>query len=586
MKKRIIAIGLVLFMVFLPVRAFAEAGKDETVYINLKHDGSISDIRVVNHIYGLKNLDSFTDYGKYISIKNLDNDIAPIIEGDAVKWPLSKYGDSDLYYEGTVNKRPPVEVLIRYYLDGKEMKGEELAGRKGHLKITFTVNHIDRASKLMAQIQLPLNMNIFKNIKVTGGSKVIVGSSANINFVSLPGDEQIFEVEMDGSNIELNPVTISAVSSVFSLPASVQDGLNELTGGLDEISKNADKLDKGMGEVISGTGALKAGMTKLGGGMNEIYAGSGRIYEESRKITSGMEDFHRGLSQLEENSSSMVQGIDAAFQGISKLYGGSTETYKGMGELHNGAENLSKGTNELLGGIAELKKGHSQLAGIAKELLEDPDPRVRAMAQGIIEEEKALTELNGAAEGINSGASRLRDGMGKLYLGLGEYNKGFTELQDGMKEISEKSKQLPDYLGVMNRNYGTLKNGTNKLFASYGEINPALGEITKSLMAIPGQLQMLINGQRDIKTGISRLNNEGVKRIGASIDNSLGELIGGTDDKVSYTSFMDNERNKNSSVQFVMQTPAVEIKEVKRIEAVKEEKKGFFERFLDLFRGK
>lgn len=586
MKRRIIAIGLVFFMILLPARAIAETGKDETVYINLKHDGSVSDIRVVNHIYGLKNQGSFIDYGKYTSVKNLDNEITPVIEGDVVKWPLSNYGGSDLYYEGTVNKKLPVEALIKYYLDGKEIRGEELAGRNGHLRITFDVNHIDKTPKLMAQIQLPLNMDVFKNIRVTGGNKVITGSSANITFVSLPGEKQIFEVEMDGSNIELNPITISAVSSEFSLPAGVQSGLNELTGGLDKISINADKLDKGMGDVINGTGQLKAGMDKLGGGLNEVYMGSGRIYEESRKITSGMEDFHRGLSQLAENSSSMIEGIDAVSSGINKLHEGSTETYKGIEGLYSGTGNLSKGTNELLGGIAGLKKGHSQLTAIAGELLESPDPRVREMAKGIIEEDKALTELNGAAEQINSGAAQLEGGMGKLYLGLGEYNKSFTQLQAGMKEIAEKSKQLPGYLAGMNRNYGTLKDGTNKLFGGYGEINRALGEISRNLITIPDRIQMLINGQKDIKTGISRLNSEGIKRIGASVEDSLGELMAGTDDEASYTSFMDNERNKNSSVQFVMQTPGVEISENKKVEAVKEENKGFFERFLDLFRGK
>lgn len=588
MKKRLISVGLVLFMVLSPMRVMAETGKDETVYVNLNYDGSVSDIKVVNHVYGTGSSEYFIDYGKYMNIKNLDSEIAPVIDGDVIKWSLAQYKNNDLYYEGRVDKKPPIEVDIKYYLDEKEIKGEELAGKSGHLKVAIKVKYINeeagKAPKLMTQIQFPVDMDIFKNIEVKGGSKVVVGSLANITFVSLPGDAQSFEVEMDGEKIELNSITISAVPSEFSLPASVKNGLNMLTEGLVEIERNADKLENGMGDAITGTKALRTGMDELGRGLSGVYIGSSNVYEESKKITSGMEEFHRGLSKFADDSAKMVQGIDAAYQGLDKLYEGSEGTYKGVGELYVGSQNLNEGTRSLSKGISEIRSGHSQLMDLAQELLKSSDPKVRGMAQGIIEEGKALDELNSAAGEINTGASQLEGGMGQLYAGLGEYSKGFVQIQIGMKEISEKSKQLPTYLGIMNKNYGTLKDGTNSLFKGYGDINGALGEINKNVLAIPNKVQKLVDGQNEIKTGMSRLNNEGIKRVRISIDESLGELIGGSGGENSYTSFMDNERNKNSSVQFVMQTPTVEIKEVEKPEVVQEEKKSFFDRLLALFK--
>ncbi|MDF2671977.1 MAG: hypothetical protein K0R09_242 [Clostridiales bacterium] len=587
MKKKVISVFLVLFMVFSPLAAMAETGKDETVYINLNHDGSVNNIKVVNHVFGIEGSEFFTDYGKYTNIKNLNDETAPSIDGNILKWPLSQYKNTDLYYEGTVNKESPIEVVIKYYLDGKELKGEELAGKSGHLKVVINIKYTSEkngeAPKLMTQIQFPVDMDIFKNIKVKGGSKVVVGSSANVTFVSLPGDTQSFEVEMDGIEMELKSISISAVPSEFALPGSVKEGLNMLTDGLAEIEENAGKLENGMGDTITGTKALKTGMVVLGEGLSDIYRGSSKIYEESKNITSGMEEFHNGLSQFANDSGKMIDGIDAAYQGLDKLYQGSEETYKGVGGLYDGSRNLSKGTKELSNGITELKEGHSQLVALAQELLKSTDPRVRGMAQGIIQEGKALEELSSGATQVNGGASGLEGGIGQLYGGLGEYNKGFSQVQLGMKEISEKSKQFPTYLGMLSKNYGVLKAGTNSLFKGYGDINSALGEISKNVSTLPTNTQKLVDGRTAIKTGINKLN-KGIKKVRISISDNLGELIGGADGKSSYTSFMDNERNKNSSVQFVMQTPSVEMEEVKKVEVVQEKKKSFFDRLMGLFK--
>lgn len=588
MKKRVIAVCVVFIIMLSPLAVMAETAKDETVYINLNSDGSVSKIKVVNHIYGKSNSEYFVDYGKYISVKNLNEDKAPSIEGDSVKWTQDQYSGNDLYYEGTVEKKPPFEIGIKYYLNGKEAKAEELAGSTGHLKMVINVNYIGdengETPRLMTQIQFPVDMEIFKNIQIKGGSKVIVGSTATITFVSLPGDSQSFEVEMDGKDIRLNSISISAVPSEFALPASVKDGLDKLMVGLGEIESNTSRLEGGMGDVISGTKSLKTGMDSMERGMLSLYEGSNRLYNESGKITAGMNEFYKGLSEIADNSGKMTEGIGTAYQGLDKLYAGSQETCKGAGSLYEGSKSLSKGANELSKGISQLNEGHKQLVALAQEMQKSPDPRVRGMAQGIIEEGKALEAINKGAGELSSGTSQLEGGIGELYTGLGEYNKGFGQVQAGMKEMSENAEQFPTYLSMMSKNYGVLKEGTNAIFMGYKDINTAIGEINKNVALLPENIQRLVDGQISIKNGLGRLNNEGIKTIRTSMDDNLGKLIGGTDGKNSYTSFMDNERNKNSTVQFIMQTPVVEKKEVKKTEVVQEEKKGFFERLLALFR--
>ena len=43
----------------------------------------------------------------------------------------------DISYEGTSNQQLPVTTKVTYYLDGKEIKPEDLAGKSGKVKIRF-----------------------------------------------------------------------------------------------------------------------------------------------------------------------------------------------------------------------------------------------------------------------------------------------------------------------------------------------------------------------------------------------------------------------------------------------------------------
>lgn len=44
---------------------------------------------------------------------------------------------NDIYYQGTTEKETPVNVKITYYLDGKEMTADEIAGKSGKVTVRF-----------------------------------------------------------------------------------------------------------------------------------------------------------------------------------------------------------------------------------------------------------------------------------------------------------------------------------------------------------------------------------------------------------------------------------------------------------------
>ncbi|NMA86016.1 MAG: hypothetical protein GX968_01685, partial [Tissierellia bacterium] len=133
----LIILGLILSTFTL---SFAEVLKDETIYVNLDHSGTTRDIKVVNRIYGESNEKYYLDYGEYENIVPLV-DIEPIVEEGKIKWPLEHLKDKDIYYEANIDKELPIKIDMKYFLDGKEILGDELAGKSGNLKINISIEN-------------------------------------------------------------------------------------------------------------------------------------------------------------------------------------------------------------------------------------------------------------------------------------------------------------------------------------------------------------------------------------------------------------------------------------------------------------
>ncbi|GAI03984.1 unnamed protein product [marine sediment metagenome] len=102
----------------------------------------------------------------------------------------------------------------------------------------------------------------------------------------------------------------------------------------------------------------------------------------------------------------------------------------------------------------------------------------------------------------------------------------------------------------------------------------------------------LIDEVKELRDGVEELTNDGITVMKDGIIEGIDDIKFGKvmEDKITklaqnYTSFMDSDKNTNSSVQFIMQT-----EEIKTIEPIKTtieepaEEMRFFQRFLALFK--
>lgn len=576
---------MALFLSLGTTNAYAVPGRDETVYVMLNNDGSVSHIKVVNHIYGINGTDTYTDYGMYTDVKSLTAGIAPKIDGSRIIWPADNLNGRDLYYEGTVDRELPVSINIKYYLDGKLMDADKLSGKSGHVKVDIAVKYNETGKKysLMAQIQAALDLDVFSNIK-GDGSKVVVGRVATVAFVAFPPDDQTFTLEMDGRDIYMDPINISLLKAGYIIPDSIKESMGSLADGLEDMGDAASGLEKGMGDVIEGTISLKSGIETLSGSIGKIHDGSSSIISQTSKISWGMQEFKKGLAMMADMDIESPEGGSLMMSGLQSLASESGNIQNGLEGVKDGSTQLEKGYKDVEDGLKELQYRHDKLVQAAKLLLQSSDPKVLAIAQGIIDEAAALEQISKGLSQCNDGLESLRQNVQSLSDGHGRFDGGLKNAVDNMEKMAGGSSQFTDAMTEMYNKFGELEYGVNQVFHGFAGIDGALGAVHENTKDLPAKIGILVDGQQQVNKGIHSLKVSGINVMKSKIEEGLNNSILGRGTR-SYTSFVDNDNNKNSTVQFVMRTPGIKKMEIKKESPINsEENKTFLQRILDLFR--
>lgn len=578
--KKFLSLLLVVFLLFSSsALSYAEIIKNETVYVNLKHDGSKENIVVVNHISGENGDEYFTDYGKYDSFEVLVNGVEPVIEGDKIKWPTSFLKNNDIYYEGKIDKELPMDLSIKYYLDNKEISGEDIAGKTGDFKIVVSIKD---SPDLTMQIQIPLNLNKFSDISVNGGVSSVVGKTMTVVYNHLPMGDGEYVLEAYGENIELDSITIAGTAGDIEIPDNLDSGIKQLVDGIDEMSDATKELHDGSVEINKGTNLLVSGIKSLSNGIYQLFTGTRDISENSNTIIGGFKEINEGLIQFKEHVGGLIAGIGEMNSGLSSLDKENKNIKTGLEGINEGLSGLSEGIQGLDNGLSQLNEGHQGLVQLANSLAKNPDPNVQALVQGVLGEAEAITSLSEGAREASAGAISLAAGTSKLSAGYGEFSNGLSSIAGGFNEMNQGLQTFPQELETMVGGHTQLVNGLEPLFGGIQELNAGMEKMYNETKSMPNQVQELADGQGEISDGLLKLNEEGFGKLKESLDefSTLGE------EKEPYTSFVDNKNNRDSNVQFVMQTPTIKIPESDvdyNMDETKE-KKSFIQRFLDLFR--
>ncbi len=606
-------VSAILFLVvFLSISGFTQLpdAKNETVYLNLNHDGSIMEERIVNWLYinpnqyNKDNGEKFIDYGEYSNIKNLVNGEKPDVDGNKIIWPYNAFESGSLFYEGTTQKELPIDINIKYFIDGKEVKGEDLAGKSGELKIEIKVknklkqdkkvSYIDYYGKsnqveddyyvpLMVQVSTEVDVTKFSNIKAEGATKVLTGKEMTVSFADVPFPESEFILKMYGENIELHSINIVVVPS--KLPSTIdlddtEKSLYKFDDGLIKMEDGTNNLVDGTEELNKGLSELKNGCCSLISAISDINDGLGRLSSSNEDINRGFSNINSGLNDLSSQSSTLV---NAATQLSSNV----VSIKNGLDQSRSGASALSTNLAALNVAIGDLKNAHSNLLDIA-QLLVASDPTNTTYQQ-------LLAIANGEMDAMNSiqsGMQGISSGMNALSAGLNSLAGGVTEYKNGVDQFSSSIAILPTALNQLTEGQSQLYSAWNQYSSAVSDIHDGTNRLYTETQALPDNIDKIIDGNLKIKDGIKELKDEGVSEIRNKIIENINKIKSGIalSNELSllyenYDSFMNNNKNLNSQVQFIMKTPEVKSKKVATVKIENETKnENFWDYFIKLFK--
>lgn len=581
MKKinKFIAIALLasfsLTALGMPIASAAEKSipKEEVVYVNLKDNGSVKDVEVVN-IFNTDKTCKITDYGNYSSVRNMNTT-------DKISYSNGKTtinaGKGRIYYEGKQKDTAiPWDISISYFLDGKDYSADEIAGKSGKLKIRIKITDNRKSDDnffdgFALQTTVTLDTDKCSNITASGATEANVGSKKQLTYTTMPSKGADIEITADVKDFEMSGISINAVP--LSLEIDVDD--KELTDKVSEMSNATSKINDGAKSVDDGAEELKNSVK------GELKDGSLKLLDGAEDLKSGASELNIGTVQLKDGTSSLKVGADSLDIGVNSLNTGIKTVENGLKQLNEKSYTLTSGSSQIktslitiqsaLNGVSlstdkltELSSASSQIKSVITQItngIEQLEQNTSfqayeaAMAQNGLDVESLRQSNAATAENITLTITSLQAQVETLK------QAGFdtTELETQLASLSQIAQLLytnnlciggtESYLNQVNTSIDELLAGAKNLETKYEEFDKAINELVNNISnlsynvsVLAGAINLLVESYGEFDSGLNEYTNGVAAIVSGFNEISLGctTLTNGSKELYSGAKLLDD----------------------------------------------
>lgn len=369
-----------------------DADKDESVYLISDANGNVNKTIVVDHLKNKDKKDTLEDASNLSDIENVKGKEKFTQSGDKLTWQA---GGKDIYYQGTATAEPPVTQKVTYYLDGKEISPEDLAGKSGKVKIRFdytnTTSYTETVNGEKQTVSVPFAAitglvlgDGFENIEVTNGKAEVSDSSSVVLGYALPGLKDslgIKDKDLDGDVNIPEYMEMTADVKNFSMPAAMTfvvnasdyvstDGIDtsDLDDMINDLKDASTQLQDGSKTLAEGTDTLADGLSTLQSKLGTFASGVGTLQSGLKAYTDGVSTLSGGLNTLGNSTGALVSGADKLNSGAGQLASGSATLKDGLKSYTDGASQLQAGINKLYNtldaGLTDKQKAEIQKTAV------------------------------------------------------------------------------------------------------------------------------------------------------------------------------------------------------------------------------
>lgn len=605
---------LTTLMIFLNTGiCFADVKKEETVYAILNNNGSVEKTIVSTWINSDEKLGKFTDSSNLKNIKNVKGDEKPVIKDDSVEWNVNK---EDLYYQGESSKKLPIDVDVKYELNGKKVSAKEITGKSGKFKITIDLkNNEKRIRKVngknrdmyvpfLTATEVLFERDNFKNIKINSGELLDDGKKSSVTFASFPGLRESLDLSKDIEDyLELeDTLVIEGNANKFKMPnimVMATPKIPELKGidknsTLDDLSKSLNDLRKGGDDLLDGSKKLldgnnelntnfakfDKGVKSLDKGSKDLSSGIDKLNQSAPSLDNGAKSVSSGLSQLNDSQGKFSNGVESFVGNTNKLYDAYSAINSGINSASDGANALSSGLSNGSGGVDSLIASTNNIDQVAGGLaniagaLDESNPEIANQLRGL------AGSLNQVSEGQRGGLNSLKDGMSSAVSGANSLSAGLEKLKSGSNSFSSNFKSLVDAGSTLSSSSKQLSAATNKLEDGSKKLAAGTSELSKGTNQLSQGSKSLVNGTKSLNDnsskllkgtndlakgsselykGVNKLKKDGLDKIYKEGNTKLSDIQGLVDVKdemvklsKDYNNFSGLNKDMDGKVKFIM----------------------------------
>ncbi len=320
-------------------------------------DGEV-DVRNPTSTDGLRNLDSLGG----VDVQDGQQVASLTVDGSDRLRTVSTY-DGDL----------PLDVQVRYFLDGEPIEPADVVGESGLLEVRYTVKNVTavpqeltfddgRGGTVTETVQVPIPMVGSLTTVAPPNFTEVESGQANMAgdgkggtklsftmtlFPPIGSDTAEFGYTANISDGVIPPAAITVLpvnplespsfaSAGESYKGGAQTGI-DLAAGAAEIDSNLLKLRDGAGELLAGLIQLRDGAVQLDAGLSGVAApGAAQLAAGATELASGVGQLDAGAGQLSA--------------GASDLSAGATRLGGGINLVDDGAQQVALGSRQLAGG--------------------------------------------------------------------------------------------------------------------------------------------------------------------------------------------------------------------------------------------
>ena len=487
----------------------ASASKTETIYTNMDYSGNVKKTTISNHIENTKE-GEITDNSLLTNILNVNGSENFTQDDTHVTWYVK---GKDIFYTGETKQANPINIVTKYYLDGKETKAEDMIGKSGKVKIEISLinNSLLRTNNTftpyVVAIGSMMDSDTNKNITVTNGKVTDTGTRSMLLAISAPGLYEYTNINefknlnkvtiiYETTDFDINDIYMVASPKILSeLDLEIFDKLDKFSSSIDTLSSSMDALEEGAKKISDGTSSLLTNTTVFNEKLKTASDALNKIANGTTKLTQGVDEMYATLEdakKLMENkditgSLANLKVLKASNENaIAKLTNPEAEAaYKTF------KMNATETESEMITRLASLSLPEEKIKELVtvkstyelKLLLTANNEAVKEMITNLEDLSKLMDtltlkleevkEMKTKVEYLNASLNEVSIGLTKLSEASSQINAGVKNLNDGAIKVSDGTQAL-NAQGIK-----TLVNYTNKI-VTFGNKLENLVNLSKS----------------------------------------------------------------------------------------------------------